>query len=253
MKHSQEPQLRIRLSPLAGVPSGTPKSIKVHHLPFCIGRSKDCDMTIRRSTISRSHCVLTLQDGMLHIADLGSRRGTLVDGSRLEVKTAVPLSHNQRIQLDKIVLRVSVRNRLTNEPIVSEAPAKSSPLLSELDSLLDEIEQGNLTNEHSETESADKQTKPTLKKQKSPLPIQPSVSESEEDSSDSENNLTDTTELATSTEDTVVSEDATPIDTTRTDPNESGPKRLPDHIRKRLTQDSQEAAKDALKRLFGGR
>lgn len=48
-----------------------------------VGRAPDCDVILAEPTVSRHHCLLTLGDGQLRVADLGSVAGTLVGGRRI--------------------------------------------------------------------------------------------------------------------------------------------------------------------------
>jgi len=45
-----------------------------------IGRSGQCDITVADPTVSRRHCEIYLQNGILHLRDLGSSNLTLVNG-----------------------------------------------------------------------------------------------------------------------------------------------------------------------------
>lgn len=52
-------------------------------LPTIIGRSQDADMTIAHGSISRRHCELYEENGLLMIRDLGSLNGTLIGERRV--------------------------------------------------------------------------------------------------------------------------------------------------------------------------
>lgn len=49
-----------------------------------VGRSKQCDVVVNDSNISRRHAELTLEDDSWYIADLGSLNGVEVNGCRVE-------------------------------------------------------------------------------------------------------------------------------------------------------------------------
>jgi len=53
-------------------------------LPTVIGRSKRVDLTVAHPMISRKHCELFENDGLLMIRDLGSLNGTIVAGRKIE-------------------------------------------------------------------------------------------------------------------------------------------------------------------------
>lgn len=262
MAYSPENDLKIRLSPLSGALPGTPERIAVDKFPFVIGRGDDCQLPLRRGSVSRKHCALIIQNDAVSIIDMGSRNGTIVEGSRLTGSESAPLSHNQTIRIGKVTLRVSIRNRLTNEPIVNPKLSNVSPLLSELDSLLNDIEQGNLTVGDSEEETettafVSDESEQRPKRVKTP---RTTSSELEQDSTNTEtieieNDETTNQYLAgnANNDSSREANEGQELKSEDSGKPESGPKRLPDHLRKALTQDSQEAANDALKRLFGGR
>ena len=49
-----------------------------------IGRRQDCDLCIPLMVISRRHCEVNMDQGVLTIRDLGSRNGTFVNGEPIE-------------------------------------------------------------------------------------------------------------------------------------------------------------------------
>jgi pSer/pThr/pTyr-binding forkhead associated (FHA) protein len=59
-------------------------------LPAIVGRSKTADIPIGHSLISRQHCELFEEDGMLKVRDLGSLNGTFVAESRIATDTELP-------------------------------------------------------------------------------------------------------------------------------------------------------------------
>src|SRR3989304_929557 len=52
-----------------------------------IGRRHDCDLRIPLSSVSRRHCQLSYNDGVLKIRDLSSRNGTFINGKRIDEAT----------------------------------------------------------------------------------------------------------------------------------------------------------------------
>ncbi|MCC9644160.1 FHA domain-containing protein [Rhodopirellula sp. JC740] len=276
--------LKIRLTPLAHAPPDMPVRVKVDRLPFLIGRSADCDLSIRRSSISRSHCVISFRDGNITVTDLGSRNGTWVDDVRLGVNQSIAVSHNQRLRVGKVHLRLSIRQRSTNAPVIasplrSDATAKpqkadleedpstasrdSTTILSELDSLLDDVQQDRFLEQESVNLSPDSDQDSN----ETPIPVRATEVRQQlveaETSGTNSGASKDAADAQLDTELGSADSTDTVVDNGNSKPSENGddessqeppgPKRLPDHVRKRLAQDSQEAAKDALKRLFGGR
>ncbi len=57
--------------------------------------------------VSRQHARLTFYNDALHITDLGSTNGTMVNGRRLRSYQPMPLQHGDEIQLGSLVLLLS--------------------------------------------------------------------------------------------------------------------------------------------------
>jgi pSer/pThr/pTyr-binding forkhead associated (FHA) protein len=47
---------------------------------FLMGRGTDCDLRSQSPFVSRHHCVLLSEEDGLHIRDVGSKHGTIVNG-----------------------------------------------------------------------------------------------------------------------------------------------------------------------------
>ncbi len=62
-----------------------------------IGRSLDCQVTLDDPQVSRHHAALTVDEGSVRLADLGSRNGVTVDGDRVVVP--ILLSHGVEIAI----------------------------------------------------------------------------------------------------------------------------------------------------------
>src|SRR5438045_7925299 len=48
-----------------------------------VGRSRDCDLCIPSSNISRRHCLIALTNGQVTVEDLSSANGTFLNGVRI--------------------------------------------------------------------------------------------------------------------------------------------------------------------------
>jgi pSer/pThr/pTyr-binding forkhead associated (FHA) protein len=64
-------------------------NLEVPEGQFVIGRSSKCQLSIDDPLISRQHAVLTVQNGVAHVEDLGSRNGVLVNGKRITGTAAI--------------------------------------------------------------------------------------------------------------------------------------------------------------------
>lgn len=73
------------------------RRIKVERERITLGRSRDADIFIPDQWLSRMHAEIRLDRGGLSIADLGSKNGTLVNGTRIQ--GATPLRKGDQIKL----------------------------------------------------------------------------------------------------------------------------------------------------------
>ena len=62
-----------------------------------VGRSRDCDIVLTDSNVSRRHAEISLRDGSWSIADLGSTNGTYLNGESLDGPQ--PLHPGDRIRI----------------------------------------------------------------------------------------------------------------------------------------------------------
>lgn len=71
----------IKLRVTSGSQAG--KDIKIKGSQFLIGRAEDCQLRSNSEKISRHHCLITHEDGLLSIRDMGSKNGTYVNGEKI--------------------------------------------------------------------------------------------------------------------------------------------------------------------------
>jgi pSer/pThr/pTyr-binding forkhead associated (FHA) protein len=63
---------------------GNNKAFSLPSTVTIVGRRQDCDLCVPLMVISRRHCALNMDEGVLTIRDLGSSNGTFVNGERIE-------------------------------------------------------------------------------------------------------------------------------------------------------------------------
>lgn len=73
------------------------------NLPTTIGRGRDAGLTLPHPLVSRQHCELFEQDGMLHVRDLKSLNGTYVNSQRIEASAA--LKPDQLLTIGNVTFR----------------------------------------------------------------------------------------------------------------------------------------------------
>jgi hypothetical protein len=104
MEHYDGTRVRIFQSPSLGelraqrtmqvnllvVYGKTTKRKVAPHLPAVLGRSRGADITVGHPLISRRHCELFEQNGLLMLRDLASLNGTMIGGKRIEMAPLLP-------------------------------------------------------------------------------------------------------------------------------------------------------------------
>ncbi|MEM8911374.1 MAG: FHA domain-containing protein [Planctomycetota bacterium] len=240
--------MKIRLNVVGG--AETKSRVRVEPLPFLIGRHEECHLRLASRTVSRRHCQLEIDKEQLFIRDLASRNPTRVNGKKLDPSSAIAVWHGDQIQVGKVSFRLSLRDPKTNGQILpsdgnaSEAPAED--LLTQLDTIA-----GMVIPDGPRFPPSGNESTPALARSDD-AGDRPETATTEA-SAKSSGHADETHESA--------SADATEGDTDSSgeEPENSqsatvdGFLRLPRSLRPKAADNSQEAANDALKRLFGGR
>jgi hypothetical protein len=83
-----------------------------------MGRREDSDVVLPFSFVSARHGRVFVRDGLVHVEDMGSTNGTLVNGTPLEPMVPRPLGPDDLVEIDRLALRARW---------VDEAPASDAP------------------------------------------------------------------------------------------------------------------------------
>jgi pSer/pThr/pTyr-binding forkhead associated (FHA) protein len=88
------------------------KVVSIDRVPFTLGR-QDCDLTFAGAPgVSRQHAQITLQDGVLFIADIESMNHTFIDECVLPSNVPTPLHDGTTIRLGSFtVLNLALQER----------------------------------------------------------------------------------------------------------------------------------------------
>lgn len=81
------------------------KAIGLKHGKLLIGRSDECDVRPLGEEVSRRHCLLQMAGESLTVKDLGSRNGTIVNGTL--ITELVTLNDGDIVRVGPLELRVS--------------------------------------------------------------------------------------------------------------------------------------------------
>ena len=91
--------MEIELAIVSGLP---PLSRSFSQESVVIGRSTEADLVLSHPEVSRRHCRIVAQEGVFLIEDLGSQRGTVVNGSPINGQTQ--LAPGDQIALGPVII-----------------------------------------------------------------------------------------------------------------------------------------------------
>ena len=97
-------------------------------LPLLVGRSPEAKFRIQQDRVSRRHCELSAVDGVVYLRDLGSRNGTLLEGSRVPTDDALPVPPGAVVQVGNLSFVVEY-DRLAETPTVASGSGPSASSL----------------------------------------------------------------------------------------------------------------------------
>ena len=101
------------------------KTVRVT-LPVIIGRGKDATFTIKHPLLSREHCEVFEENGVVQVRDLTSLNGTFVNGSRVESTLAV--DSGSQLKLGSVVMEVQYNGAVSESAITSDHEAEAFDL-----------------------------------------------------------------------------------------------------------------------------
>lgn len=107
--------LKIRLVVTNGSNAGA--RVRVEGDSFTVGRSTSADLRLVTNTVSRQHCRILRDEERVMIQDLGSRNGTEVNGRLLTEGQACRLWHHDKLKIGKRTFRISIRDAETKRPL----------------------------------------------------------------------------------------------------------------------------------------
>lgn len=119
--------MAIRLSCIDAVPSSSDAILT--QLPITIGRGDEADICIRDTWASRVHCRLSLREGRLHLEDLRSSNGTMVNGVQVQASF---IERGDQITVGITTFRVAYSRLPESQqatPSESQTESTSSPML----------------------------------------------------------------------------------------------------------------------------
>jgi len=240
--------MQVKLKMLSGSHEG--KEISISSEKFLIGRSETCQLRPKSESVSRKHCILVIKDNRVLVQDLKSRNGTYVNDKRLPVDKAKVVRGGDQLRVGKLLFEVVIEHGLqaAKKPLVADVGDAAARTV-EAGSHDSRFEAVDVSAWLDEADQIDR-----VRKLSDPETRQFCVGESDSDSGsgsvdpDSADDSTDSTELS-------VDESSSEASSKRTRPDKkkSKPGKLPEGFKKAMTDNSRDAADNALKRFFSGR
>jgi len=223
--------MKVKLKVAAGSHAGT--EIAVSSDKFLIGRSDSCNLRPKSESVSRKHCIIVMRDNKVLIQDLKSRNGTFVNEKRLPPDKAKILESGDKLRVGKLEFEVSIEHGLqaAKRPEVKDMGEAAARTVESADgSRFEAIDVNSWLDEADQIDRVRKLSDPDTRQFRFD-----SVAESlvEGDSGD-------------------LSGDDSKVPKAKKPDNKTLGK-LPASSKKPLTDDSREAADNALKKFFSGR
>jgi pSer/pThr/pTyr-binding forkhead associated (FHA) protein len=94
--------MQVQLRVIQGKPRG--HALRFPQGEFVFGRGPECHVRPNSELVSRQHCLLRVTATDVHVRDLGSTNGTLVNGTRVVEER--PLVDGDVLQLGPLVLQL---------------------------------------------------------------------------------------------------------------------------------------------------
>ena len=229
--------MQVKLRVMTGSHEGT--EIPISGDKFLIGRSESCQLRPKSDSISRKHCILVIRDGRVLIQDLKSRNGTYVNEKRLPSDRAKILEPGDSLKIGKLLFEVLIEHGLkgNKKPQVADIGEAAERTVQESDSRFEEVDVSGWLDEADQIDRVRKLSDPDTRQ----FRVE-DLKQAEEDSS-SKDESSDSTELSTG--------DSSLLERLRQQKKAKKGK-LPDGLKKSMTDSSKAAADDALKRFFSG-
>jgi len=222
--------MKVRLKVMAGSHTGTEISVSTEK--FVIGRGETCNLRPKSESVSRKHCILVIRDNKVLAQDLNSRNGTFVNGKRLPPDKAKILAAGDKLQVGKLEFEVCIEYGLqaAKRPEVKDVGDAAARTVESADgSRFEAIDVNSWLDEADQIDRVRKLSDPDTRQFRFDTIEKPADEESGELSGDD------------------------PKLQKLAKPEKKAPGKLPSSSKKALTDDSREAADNALKKFFSGR
>jgi predicted component of type VI protein secretion system len=230
--------MQVKLKVLQGSHEG--KEIAVSSDQFLIGRSDSCQLRPKSESISRKHCILVIKDGKLLAQDLKSRNGTFVNEKRLPSDRARVLKAGDQLRLGKLSFEVVIEYGLSSgkrPEVAGIGDAVARTVEAGGESRFEAVDVNSWLEEADQIDRVRKESDPETRQFRM------------DQASTSSVNDADTGEKSNDPASTDLSVDDSNVNKKKR-PEKQKPGKLPDNLRKAMSENSRDAADTALKKFF---
>jgi len=113
---------------------GSFKSVPLPSNVTVLGRRRDCDLRVRLSSVSRRHCRISNDNGVLNLSDLKSRNGTILNGQSIK---ETQVKAGDKITMGRLTFVLQVNGK--PEKIEVDNPSDDTSVSGELEISDDEL------------------------------------------------------------------------------------------------------------------
>jgi len=225
--------MQVKLKVMTGSHAGL--ELAVSGEKFLIGRGESCNLRPKSESVSRKHCILVIRDNRLLVQDLASRNGTFINEKRLPTDKAKVLQSGDTLRVGKLEFGVVIEHGLqaAKKPeVTSVGDAAARTVESSSESRFEAIDVNSWLDEADQVDRVRKLSDPDTRQFR--IDAVPAADASS--SGDSDELLGDDSKLQKLKV-----------------PVKGQPGKLPTNANKSASNDSRQAADNALKKFFSGR
>lgn len=232
--------MQVKLKVLTGSHEG--KEIAVTSEKFLVGRSDSCQLRPKSESVSRRHCVIVLKESRVLVQDLKSRNGTFVNEQRLPLDKAKVLKAGDELRIGKLKFGVVIDHGLQSakRPEVTGVGDAAARTVEAGDSRFEPVDVNAWLEEADQIDRVRKLSDPETRQ----FHVSDLEGDASDVSADADTGTGDSGDLSVDGDD----------GSRRQIPDKKKkPGKLPKDYKKNMTDNSRDAADNALKRFFSGR
>tara|TARA_R110002049_G_scaffold2750_8_gene22161 strand:- start:79925 stop:80662 length:738 start_codon:yes stop_codon:yes gene_type:complete len=244
--------MQVKLKVISGSHEG--REIAISSEKFLIGRSDVCQLRPKSESVSRKHCIIVLREGRALVQDLKSRNGTYVNDKRLPADKAKVLKGGDRLRIGKLEFDVLIEHGLqaAKKPEVADVgdAAARTVEAGANDSKFEEVDVTSWLDEADQIDRVRKLSDPETRQ----FRMDESKADSESTPESGELSVSDapSSSDADSSSGSGESDSSDDSKVKSLKRKKQPPGKLPANMKKVLTENSRDAADDALRRFFSG-